>query len=205
MPNKQSNNPVTLESLAQQITQQGHHLESRIDEQGQSLEAKIDQQVERLDTKITQQVERLDTKITQQVERLESRIDEQGKRLEAKITQQVERLESRMDEQSERLETKIDEQGNHLGSRIDQQGKTLVELSEQNDYIIKYLTGGGLIEDMKRHFATKEEFIAHEAKSDDRYTNIMNVLDAHTKMMTKLDQERLMQIHRIDRLEAKTA
>lgn len=96
------------------------------------------------------------------------------------------------------------------------------ELAEQNAYVIKYLTGGGLIQDMKQHFPTKEEFAvlktdvrglktdvgglkqmfaAHEKKEDERYNRIMKVLDAHTKLLLKLDQERLFQIQRIDRLE----
>ena len=50
------------------------------------------------------------------------------------------------------------------------------ELAEQNTYVIKYLTGGGLIEEMKRHFLTKEEFFTHEQKEDERYNRIMTGL-----------------------------
>ena len=75
------------------------------------------------------------------------------------------------------------------------------DIEEQVAYIVDYLVSGKLIKEMEFHFPTKTEFQIHEQNEDERYQRIMTVLDAHTKLVTKLDQERLFQIQRIDRLE----
>lgn len=73
-------------------------------------------------------------------------------------------------------------------------GEQLTKLNEKLDYLISYVTGPSLRADLAQDFPTKDLF-------DRRFDQILTILDTQAKLLTTLDQERIFQIHRVDRLE----
>lgn len=72
---------------------------------------------------------------------------------------------------------------------------TINQLDKKIDQLTDYIVNGGLIENLKEVFVTKADF-----------TKVMNdistKLDAILVIVSRLDQERLFMVQRMDRLES---
>jgi chromosome segregation ATPase len=118
---------------------------------------------------------------------IEQKLSEHDRRFD-KVEKRLDKVEVRLD----RVEQRLDK----VEVRLDKVEKRLDKVEQRLDTLTVYVMDGGLRKDLTETFVTKTEF---ESKMD----QIIAVLDTHTQILKRLDQERLFTHERISRLEQK--
>jgi len=165
-----------------------------VDQKIESVNTNLNQKLEGFNSSLNQKMDKLNTELSERIDANSQKMDKLNTELSERIdanSQKMDKLNTDLSERIDANSQKMDKLNTDLSERIDNVNDNL---SRGLDNSVNYMLNGGLVENLKQVFVTREEF-------NQRMDKMVTILDSHTKILERLDQERLFTFERVKRLE----